>query len=69
VGPRTRKALAGVITLVFLAVWLVVTLGLAAYIPDHWRPVFFAVAGTGWGVPLFPLFTWAEHGALRRPRA
>jgi hypothetical protein len=68
VGPRTRKALAGAITLVFLLVWLVVALGLAAYIPDPWRPVFFAVAGIGWGVPLFPLFTWAEHGTLRRPR-
>jgi Protein of unknown function (DUF2842)/Mpv17 / PMP22 family len=68
VGPRTRKALASVITLIFLVVWLVVSLGIAAYVPDHWRPLFFAFAGIAWGVPLFPLFTWAEHGTLRRPR-
>jgi Protein of unknown function (DUF2842) len=60
--------LVSVITLVFLAVWLVVALGLSAYVADSWKAVFFAVAGIGWGVPLFPLFTWAEHGSFRRPR-
>jgi hypothetical protein len=69
VGPRTRKAVASVATLVFLLVWLLVALRLAAYVPDHWKALFFAVTGIGWGVPLFPLFTWAEHGRFRRPRA
>ena len=68
-GPRTRKAVASAATLVFLLVWLVVALGLSAYVPDHWKALFFAVAGTAWGVPLFPLFTWAEHGRFFKPRS
>ena len=33
------------------------------HIPDHWaaRLVFYAIAGTAWGVPLFPLFKWMNR--------
>jgi hypothetical protein len=68
-GPRTRKALASVITLVFLMVWIVGAMWLSAYVPTGWmKSVYLAVAGLSWGLPLFPLFTWAEHGRFRRPR-
>jgi hypothetical protein len=70
VGPRARKALVGVFMLVFLVVWVVVALRLAAYVPSGWMTtVYFLVAGVGWGVPLFPLFTWAEHGRFFKPRS
>ncbi len=63
-GPRTRKAIATVGVLAFLAfyVWLVVTL--AGFIPEVWwaQVAFFAVAGLAWGVPILPLIKWAEKG-------
>ena len=69
-GPRTRKALASVITLVFLVVWIVGAMWLAAYVPAGWmKYLYLAVAGVAWGLPLFPLFTWAETGRFRRPQA
>jgi hypothetical protein len=69
-GPRTRKAIASVLTLAFLAVWILVAIRASSYVPNVWwaRGLFFAVAGTGWGVPLFPLLTWAEHGRFTRAK-
>ena len=63
-GPRTRKALASVGVLAFLAfyVWLVTVL--SAFIPDAWwaQVLYFAVAGLAWGLPILPLLKWAEKG-------
>jgi hypothetical protein len=63
-GPRSRKALASIATLLFLGAWIWGAVELARFLPDVWwaKGLFFAVAGLGWGVPLFPLFRWAERG-------
>jgi hypothetical protein len=68
VGPRTRKAIAGVVTLLFLAGWIWAAIRVSGYVPDLWwaRGLFFGVVGIGWGVPLLPLFSWAERGERRR---
>lgn len=61
-GLRTRRAIASVGIVVFLAfyVWLVIAIG--AHVPDHplAQLLYFGVAGTLWGVPLLPLMSWAE---------
>ena len=68
-SARARKALASVITLVFLLAWIVGAVDLAAYVPSGGlKELYFAIAGLGWGVPLFPLFTWAETGRFFKPR-
>lgn len=63
-GPRTRKAVASIAVLAFLAfyVWLVTVLG--GYIPQVWwaQVPYFAVAGLAWGIPILPLIKWAEKG-------
>jgi hypothetical protein len=66
-GPRTRKAIAGVGMLAFLAgyIWAAVTV--SAYVPAVWwaQVPYFAIVGTAWGLPLLPLFKWAEKGDER----
>ena len=66
--PRTRKAIAGVLTLAFLGFWIWGVITVSSHVPETWwaRGLFFAVAGTGWGFPLLPLFGWAERGFGRR---
>ena len=63
-SPTARKAVASVATLVFLAGWIWGVLEVARFLPDAWwaKTLFFGAAGLGWGVPLFPLFRWAERG-------
>jgi hypothetical protein len=72
VSPRVRKAVAGAIVLVWLIAWImgavVGGLWVSAHAPKWVIPLFYAIVGIGWGVPLFPLFTWAEHGRWKRPR-
>jgi hypothetical protein len=40
---------------------VVATLG--DYVPDHWaiQLLYYGVAGTAWGVPLFPLIRWMNR--------
>jgi hypothetical protein len=48
----------------YLTVYVVVMTGIANHLPPSqlaWA-VFYIVAGTGWGVPLFPLIRWMERG-------
>lgn len=63
-GPRTRKAIATIGVIGFLAfyVWLVTVL--SGFIPAVWwaQVLYFAVAGLAWGVPILPLLKWAEKG-------
>ena len=63
-GPRTRKAVASIGVLVFLAVYIVAVIALARFIPTAWwaQVLYFAVAGLAWGVPILPLIKWAETG-------
>jgi hypothetical protein len=50
--------------LVFLAAYIVAAVTIADRLPNiAWvRLLYFAVVGIAWGVPLFPLFAWAERG-------
>ena len=61
-GPRTRRLIAALGALVFLAfyVWAVIAIG--DRLPESmWIDLaFFSVAGIAWGVPLIPLLRWAE---------
>lgn len=63
-GPRTRRFIAamGVVAFLALYVWAVVSIG--AILPDSpWIDLlFYGVAGIAWGVPLIPLLRWAERG-------
>lgn len=63
-GPRTRKALATIGVLAFLAFYIWLVTALAAFIPQVWwaQVLFFAVAGLAWGLPILPLIKWAEKG-------
>ncbi len=69
-GPRSRKAIATFGTLAYLAGFIVLALGLWALVPGRsaWKLLAFAIIGIGWGVPLFPLFAWAERGHFGKPR-
>ncbi len=48
--------------LVFLAFWIWGAIALRSLLPAGQLIdlAVFAVAGVGWGVPLYPLFKWAE---------
>jgi hypothetical protein len=63
-GPRSRKAVASVATLAFLAFWIWGAIAVSRLVPDVWwaKGLFFAAAGLGWGLPLLPLFSWAGRG-------
>lgn len=61
-GPRTRRFFAMVGVLAFLVVWVWGALAIRSLLPPSQLIdlLVFAVAGIGWGVPLYPLFKWAE---------
>jgi hypothetical protein len=61
--PRLRKLIGLFAILAFLALYVIVFATLGDYIPGHWAAqlAYFAVAGTLWGVPLFPLIRWMER--------
>lgn len=63
-GNRTRRFLAMIGVLVFLAIWIWGVIALRGLFGPNMLLdlLFFAVGGIGWGVPLYPLFKWAESG-------
>ena len=67
-SPRLRKLIGCLAVLAFLAVYIVVAVTVADYLPNNHlaQLAFFVVVGTAWGVPLLPLFTWMERGTFRR---
>lgn len=62
--PSARRAVAsaGIVLFLIFYVWLAVTL--AEFVPDHplAQLAYYAVAGLGWGFPLYPLLSWAKRG-------
>ncbi|HEX7887681.1 MAG TPA: DUF2842 domain-containing protein [Phenylobacterium sp.] len=68
-SPRLRKFIGLIAILAFCAFYVVVVSTLGDYLPSHWavRLIYYAVAGTAWGVPLFPLIRWMNREP--RPRA
>ena len=60
---RTRRAVASIGALVFLIFWIWGATAVADHLPDlMWlKLVYFAIVGTAWGLPLFPLIAWANR--------
>lgn len=63
-GLRTRRFVAAVGALAFLAfyVWAVISIGDLLPESQVLDLLFYGVAGIAWGVPLIPLLSWAEGG-------
>ena len=66
-GPRTRRFLAMIGVLAFVVFWIWGVLAIRPLLPAG--PLIdllvYAIAGIGWGVPLYPLFKWAEGEGRR----
>jgi hypothetical protein len=62
-SPRLRKFIGMVAILAFLAVYITVVASLGDEIPEHWlaQLAYYGIAGTFWGVPLFPLIRWMNR--------
>ena len=61
---RLRKFIGLIVVIpAFMAAYVFAATLISDHIPDHWaaRLVFYAIAGTAWGVPLFPLFKWMNR--------
>lgn len=60
---RVRKFIGLIVILAFCAAYVVGAVTLSEHLPDHWaaRLVFYALAGTLWGVPLFPVIKWMNR--------
>jgi hypothetical protein len=60
---RVRKLIGMVAILAFCAIYVVVASTIGDYLPDHWlaRLVYYALVGTLWGVPIFPLIRWMNR--------
>lgn len=64
--PSTRRILASVGVLVFLAVWIIAAATIGTYLataPKWLSLLFFIIAGIGWVFPLRPLFKWMNSGS------
>ena len=61
-GPRTRKAVASIGALAYLAAYVWAAVTLSSFVPEVWwaQVLYFPVAGTAWFIPLLPLLKWAE---------
>jgi hypothetical protein len=62
-GPRTRRFVAAVGAIAFLAfyVWAVVAIGDRLPASMWIDLVFYGIAGIAWGIPLIPWLSWAER--------
>lgn len=60
---RLRRFLAGTAILFFLAAYVWAAIWIADRLPDNFliELIFYAVAGTAWGVPLVPFLRWADR--------
>ena len=61
-GLRTRRAVASIGIMIFLVGYIWAAIAVGERIPDHPLALltYYALAGTLWGLPLFPLLSWAE---------
>ena len=62
-SPRTRRAVASLGMVVFLGVYIWAAIAVADLLPESRLidALYFVIAGTAWGLPLFPLIKWAER--------
>jgi len=65
---RARRAVACAGILVFVVAYIMVASDIGRHLPDHplVQLLFYALAGTLWGVPVIPLISWSE--AYRRKK-
>jgi hypothetical protein len=65
--PRLRRFVAAIALLLFLAAYVWAAVAIGDRLPEHpvIQLIYFAVAGLAWGLPLYPLFRWAEGGGRR----
>ena len=61
---RARKLVGSAGVLVFLGFYIWAATAVAERLPDSTivQLIYFAVVGTLWGVPLFPLIAWVQRG-------
>lgn len=66
-GPRTRRFVAMIGVLAFVVFWIWAVLEVRRFMPPGALIdlLFYAIAGIGWGVPLYPLFKWAERSGSK----
>ncbi|MDR3506507.1 MAG: DUF2842 domain-containing protein [Caulobacteraceae bacterium] len=64
-SARVRKAIGGLLILIFLVLYVLVIITIGDHVPNQWaiKLVYYLVAGTAWGVPIIPLITWMNRGA------
>jgi hypothetical protein len=62
-SPRAKKFVGLIGILVFLAAYVVLASKLGDFVPALWwaQGLYYAVVGTLWGVPLFPLIRWMNR--------
>ena len=61
---RVRKFIGLFAMLGFLAAYVALVSTLSDHVPKAWAAqlVFYVVAGTAWGLPIFPLISWMNRG-------
>lgn len=61
---RLRKFIGLIAILAFLACYVVLVIAVGEYVPAHWAAnlAYYGIAGTVWGLPLFPLLAWMNRG-------
>ena len=62
-SPRLRKFIGMLGIGAFAVAYVALAVTISDHLPDHWaaRLAYYAVVGTVWGVPLFPLITWMNQ--------
>ena len=63
-SPRVRKLVGSVGVLAFLGFYIWAATAVAERLPDSTavQLIYFALVGTLWGLPLFPLTAWVQRG-------
>ena len=62
---RARKAIGGLLMLLFLVAYVAAAVTIGDHLPKGKviQFAYFVVVGTAWGAPLIPLITWMNRGA------
>ena len=62
-SPRLRKFIGMIVILAFCAIYVVFAVTLGSFLPGSKavQLAYYAVAGTAWSLPLFPLIKWMNR--------
>ena len=62
-SPRLRKLVGSAAMLAYLFAYIALALAIADRLPDSnlVRLAYYAIVGTVWGLPLYPLFVWMNR--------